>query len=125
METQKGVYNSKTIASYVHRFHRGRWSFLGTGSEMVQNLLSKLCSDAGLKIVEIEQYFFTLDTEEGPRRKFTMPRNEKKTRARGWFLKKTRIGPVLDIKFVTIKIVTALKFWLNLCFKTEQLLGFE
>ena len=27
-----------------------------------------------------------------------MPRNEKKTRARGWILKNTRIGPVLDIK---------------------------
>ena len=27
--------------------------------------LSKLCSDAGLKIVEKGQYFFTLDTEEG------------------------------------------------------------
>ena len=27
-----------------------------------------------------------------------MPRNQKKTRARGWILKNTRIGPVLDIK---------------------------
>ena len=27
-----------------------------------------------------------------------MPRNEKKTRARGWILKNTRIGPVLDRK---------------------------
>ena len=27
-----------------------------------------------------------------------MPRNEKKTRARGWILKNTRIGPVLEIK---------------------------
>ena len=27
-----------------------------------------------------------------------MLRNEKKTRARGWILKKTRIGPVLNIK---------------------------
>ena len=31
-------------------------------------------------------------------REYTMPRNEKKTRARGWILKNTRIGPVLDIK---------------------------
>ena len=31
-------------------------------------------------------------------RKYTMPRNEKTTRARGWILKNTRIGPVLDIK---------------------------
>ena len=57
----------------------------------------------GLKTVEIGQYFFTLDTEEGPHdmehlcRECTMPRNEKKTRAEGWILKNTRIGPVLDI----------------------------
>ena len=65
--------------------------------------LSKLCSDAGLRIVERGQYFFTLDTKEGDRmqhlcREYTMPRCEKKTRAKGWILKNTRIGPVLDIK---------------------------
>ena len=27
--------------------------------------LSKLCSDAGLKLVEQGQYFYTLETEEG------------------------------------------------------------
>ena len=31
-------------------------------------------------------------------REYTMPRNEKKTRAKGWILKNTWIGPVLDIK---------------------------
>ena len=31
-------------------------------------------------------------------REYTMPRKEKKTRARGWILKNTRIGPVLNIK---------------------------
>ena len=31
-------------------------------------------------------------------REYTMPRNEKKTRAKGWILKNTRIGPVLNIK---------------------------
>ena len=65
--------------------------------------LSKLCSDAGLRIVERGQYFFTLDTEEGDRlqhlcREYTMPRCEKKTRAKGWIRKNTRTGPVLDIK---------------------------
>ena len=29
---------------------------------------------------------------------YTMPRNEKGTRIRGWILKNTRIGPVLNIK---------------------------
>ena len=49
--------------------------------------LSKLCSDAGLRIVERGQYFLTLDTEEGANemgylcQAFSMPRCEKKTRA--------------------------------------------
>ena len=65
--------------------------------------LYKLCSDAGLRIVERGQYFFTLDTEEGDRlqhlcREYTMPRCEEKTRAKGWIRKNTRMGPVLDIK---------------------------
>ena len=44
--------------------------------------LSKLCSDAGLKLVEQGQHFKTLETEEGQQmqhfcREYTMPRNEK------------------------------------------------
>ena len=31
-------------------------------------------------------------------REYTMPRNEKETRVRGWIRKETRIGPVLNIK---------------------------
>ena len=63
----------------------------------------RLCSDAGLMIVERGQHFFTLDTEEGDRmqhlcREYTMPRCETKTRAKGWIRKNTRMGPVLDIK---------------------------
>ena len=45
--------------------------------------LSKLCSDAGLKIVEKGQFFITFD-EEGPNemknlwcQEYTLPRNEK------------------------------------------------
>ena len=65
--------------------------------------LSKLCSDAGLKLVERGQYFYTLATEEVQEmqhlcREYTMPRNEKKNCARGWILKNTRIGPVLNMK---------------------------
>ena len=64
---------------------------------------SKLCSDAGLKLVEQGQYFYTLDTEEGQQmqhlcREYTMPRNQKGTRVRGRILKNMRIGPVLNIK---------------------------
>ena len=43
---------------------------------------TKLCSDAGLKLVETGQYFHTIDTEGGRQmqhlyREFTVPRNEK------------------------------------------------
>ena len=31
-------------------------------------------------------------------REFPLPRNDKRTRIRGWILKNTRIGPILDIK---------------------------
>ena len=60
--------------------------------------LSKLCSDAGLKLVETGQYFYTLDTEERLQmqhlcQEYTMLRNEKGTRIRGWILKNTRVGP--------------------------------
>ena len=61
-------------------------------------------SKAGLKIVERGQFFITLHTEERPNetghlgRECTMPRNEKKTRAKGWILKNTKIGPVFDVK---------------------------
>ena len=46
--------------------------------------LSKLCSDAGLKLVEREQYFYTLETEEGQQmqhlcREYTLPRNERRS----------------------------------------------
>ena len=65
--------------------------------------LCKLCSDAGLKLVEREQCFKTLETEEGPQmqhscRENTLPRIEKVTRVRGWIRSKTRIGPVLNMK---------------------------
>ena len=61
--------------------------------------LSKLCSDAGLKLVEQGQYFKTLDTVEGQEmqhlcREYTMSEDEKGTRVRGWIRNKTRIGPV-------------------------------
>ena len=37
---RKNIVNSATVANYARRFPRGRWSFLGLGSEkMVRNLL--------------------------------------------------------------------------------------
>ena len=66
--------------------------------------LSKLCCDAGLKIVEKGQFFITLGEEEGPDemknlcRECTLPRSEEVSRVRGWILGNTKIGPVLDVK---------------------------
>ena len=65
----------------------------------------------------------TLDTEERQQlqhlcREYTMLRKEKGTRIRGWTLKKTRIGPVLNKKFAIMVIDTVSKFKYHLCFKT-------
>ena len=65
--------------------------------------LSKLCSDGSLKTVERGQYFITLDTTQGLSgmvhlcREYTLPRNDPRTRARGWIRGNTKIGPVLNI----------------------------
>ena len=73
--------------------------------------ISKVCLDAGLKSVEIAglksveigQFFITLDAEEGPDemknlcRENTRPRNERGTVARGWIVGGRKIGPVLEI----------------------------
>ena len=64
--------------------------------------LSKLCSNAGLKTVEGRQCCVTLDVE-GPSgmvhlcTECTLPRNDQRTRARGWIRRNTKIGSVLNI----------------------------
>ena len=93
--------------------------------------LFKLCSDAGLKLVDSGQYFYTVDSEEGQQkqhlcREYTMLRNEKKTRVRGWIHKNTRIGPVLNIKVCCRDDGCSIDiFRFHLCFKTIPLLGLE
>ena len=39
---KKSEHNSPTVANYARRFHRGRWSFLGPGSEKKWH---RTCSD--------------------------------------------------------------------------------
>ena len=58
-------------------------------------------------------------------REYTMPRNEKESCMRGWILKNTRIGPVLNIKFAIMMIDTVAEFKFHLCFKTIPFLGLE
>ena len=63
--------------------------------------LSKLCCDAGLKILEKGQFYITLDEEEGPDemknlcREYTLPRSEEASRVRGWILGNTKNRPGL------------------------------
>ena len=64
--------------------------------------LSKLRSNASLKTVERGQYFISRDTE-GPIemvhvcREYTLPRNDLRSRAKGWIRKNSKIGPVLNV----------------------------
>ena len=56
-----------------------------------------------MRVWSLSKKDFSLDTEEGQEmqhlcREYTMPRNERKTRVKGWILKNTRIGPVMNIK---------------------------
>ena len=65
--------------------------------------LSKLCSGAGLNLVEIGQYFFSLETPKDQEmqhlcREYTKSRKEEGARVRGWIRGDERFGPVLNIK---------------------------
>ena len=75
------------------------------------------------------QFFITID-EEGPDdmktlcRKYTSPRNEAASRARGWIRGNTKIVPVLDVKLYFRQGRYCVGVWSNLYFETEQFLGF-
>ena len=92
--------------------------------------LSKLCCDAGLKIVEKGQFFITLDEEEGPGevknqcREFTLLRSKEVSRVSG-FSETRKSARSWMWRFAFIKDVTVLKSWSNICFETEHFLGFE
>ena len=59
--------------------------------------LSKLCSEAGLRLVEVGQFFHTLPSQSFCR-EYTLPRDQEGTRAKGWIQSNVRFGPVPDIK---------------------------
>ena len=65
--------------------------------------LSKLCSEASLNLVEVEQFFYALPSSSGAKnqsfcREYTLPRNEKENCAKGWIESDARFGPVSDMK---------------------------
>ena len=65
--------------------------------------LSRLCSEAGLRLVEVGQFFYALPSPRGEGnqslcREYTLPRDQKGTRIKGWIQSNVRVGPVSDIK---------------------------
>ena len=65
--------------------------------------LSRLCSEAGLRLVEVGQFFCALPSPKGKEhqslcRDFSMPRDQKGTKAKGGVQSNVRFGPVSDIK---------------------------
>ena len=65
--------------------------------------LSKLRSEAGLRLVEIGHNFYTLATPRGEGeqslcREYTMLPDEKGTRVKGWIRNNEGFGPFLDVK---------------------------
>ena len=66
--------------------------------------LSRLCSEAGLRSVEVGQFFFSLpsprrEANQSLCREYTLPRFQKGTKIKGWIQSNVRFGPVSDKKF--------------------------
>ena len=65
--------------------------------------LSKLCSEAGLNLVEVGQFFYAHPSPNGAKnlsscREYTLLRGEKGTCAKGWIESDARFSPVSDIE---------------------------
>ena len=83
--------------------------------------LARLCSEAGLRLVEIGQLFYALPSPRGKAtqslcREYTMPRDQKGTKIKGWIQSNVRFGLVSDIKVCNKHgRYTALRSKFNLC----------
>ena len=65
--------------------------------------LSRPCSEPGLRLVEVGQFICDLPSRRGECnqslcREYTLPRDQKGTRTKGWIQSYVRFGPVSDIK---------------------------
>ena len=109
-----------------------RWNLLQEYEQQFEQLsdarkLSKLCSKPGLKTVERQQNFITLDTE-GPSgmvhlcREWRCLVTNRDFEQEAVFVRRRQLAQSWTFTFVTVKIVTVLS---DLCFKTEPPLGFE
>ena len=69
-----------------------------------ENRVSKFCNEAGFsRVVEVGQYFVTKDTGDFRQfqsvacREYTLPRDDKASRPKGWIRGNMRIGLVLEV----------------------------
>ena len=92
--------------------------------------LSKLCSEAGLTLVEVGQFFCALPSPKELKirslcREYALPReDEEENCARGWIRSNERFGPVLEVKVCKKQLEeVALKLKFHLKSKTKPLLG--
>ena len=65
--------------------------------------LSRLCSEASLRLVQVGQFFNALPSPRGKAnqslcREYTMPRDQEGTCFKGWIQSNVRFGPVSDTK---------------------------
>ena len=92
--------------------------------------LSKLCSEAGLTLVEVGQFFYASPSPKELKirslcREHALPReDEEENCTRGWIRSNERFGPVLEIKVCKKQLEEiALKLKFHLKSKTKPLLG--
>ena len=69
-----------------------------------ENRVSKFCKEAGfMRVVEVGQFFMTKDTgafrqfQSVACRRYTLPRDDPASEAKGWIQGNMRIGPVLEV----------------------------
>ena len=92
--------------------------------------LSKPCSEAGLNLVQIGQFFYDFDAEEGQQmqhlcRGYTMLRNEVDSYKRMDFQEYENRSSLEDMNFAIMMNDAVSKFKFHLCFKTIPFFGSE
>ena len=113
-----------------------QWNLLQEYEQRFEKLsedqkISRLCSEAGLRLVEVGQFFYALPSPRGKAnhslcREYTLPRDQKRTRIKGWIQSNVRFGQVSDPKVCNkYGRYTVLKFKFNLWLKIKPNLGLE
>ena len=85
-----------------------------------ESKVSRFCKEAGfMRVVEVGQYFVTKDTGNLKQfrsvacRKYTLPRDDPASEAKGWIQGNMRIGPVLEVttSFRHVKYGIEIRIW--------------